>query len=126
MLPSKDSFRAFLAMPAYKYDLGHPEILTVGEGNSSGYWRIQDQNLQKIGTAKFGVVFKVPKGAKLIALEGVVWAEPSMNWLSAKLEDVAAALSDRFQRLLGEGDKAASRFARGNPERWTLDLPKGT
>ena len=104
-----------IIIPAYK---------TTGEDNSICYWRIQDQNLQKIGTAKFGIVFKVPKGTDSITLTGKVWAEPSMNWLTANLEDVAAKLSENFQNLLGQGNEAASSFARGTEEEWTLTLPK--
>ena len=114
---NKDNFKAFLAVPSYQYELGNPEILTNGEGNSSCYWRIQDSELQKIGTAKFALVFKVPKGTESITLEGKVWAEPSMNWLTANLEDVVANLSEKFKNLLGQGNEAVSRLARGDAER---------
>ncbi|GJD19107.1 hypothetical protein RIVM261_040630 [Rivularia sp. IAM M-261] len=57
-------------------------------------------------------------------MRGTVWAEPKMNWLTSTLEDVASALSERFQRLLGQGDDVASQFARGDAELWTLTLPK--
>jgi|SanBayMetagenome_1026888.scaffolds.fasta_scaffold03485_2 hypothetical protein len=122
---SKNNFKAFLAIPAYEYHLGHSEILTNGEGNSTCYWRIQDRELQKIGTAKFGIVFKVPKGTESIILQGKVWAEPDLNWLTADIRDVFANLSDRLKQLLKQKNEAASHFARGDAEQWELNLPKG-
>lgn len=121
---SKNNFKAFLAIPAYQYNLGHSEILTNGEGNSTCYWRIQDQELQKIGTAKFGIVFKVPKGTESITLQGTVWAEPDLNWLTADIRDVFANLSDRLKQLLKQKNEAAIHFARGDSEQWELNLPK--
>lgn len=122
---SKSNFKAFLAIPAYEYNLGHSEILTNGEGNSTCYWRIQDQELQKIGTAKFGIVFKVPKGTESMTLQGTVWAEPDLNWLTADIRDVFANLSDRLKQLLKQKNEAARHFARGDAEQWELNLPKG-
>ncbi|MBC6481419.1 MAG: hypothetical protein GDA56_30355 [Hormoscilla sp. GM7CHS1pb] len=121
---SKDDFQAFIAIPAYRYELGHPEILTIGEGSSTCYWRIQDSELQKIGTAKFAIVFKVPKGTESITLRGIAWAEPDINWLTADIRDVLGELSDRLKQLLGEKNKQASRLARGDTEEWVLNLPK--
>ncbi len=121
---NKDDFNVFLAVPAYRYELGHPEILTNGEGNSTCYWRIQDQELQKIGTAKFAIVFKVPKGTESISLRGTAWAEPDINWLTADIRDVFGELSDQLKQLLRQKNQVASRFARGDAEEWTLTLPK--
>jgi hypothetical protein len=124
---NRNSFKAFLAVPAYKYELGKVEVITTGEGNSICYWRIQDQNLQKIGTAKFAIVFKVPKGTESITLQGIAWAEPNINWLTEELGDVIDVLPERFKTLFGQGDGAASRFASVAPsEEWTLVLPKSS
>lgn len=122
---SKDDFKGVLAVPAYRYELGHPKILTNGEGSSTCYWRIQDNGLQKIGTAKFAIVFKVPKGTESITLRGWTWAEPDLNWLTADIRDVFADLSDKFKQLLRQKNEAASRFARGDAEEWPLTLSKG-
>ncbi|MGC1197014.1 MAG: hypothetical protein WA882_08975, partial [Geitlerinemataceae cyanobacterium] len=103
---------------------GHPEILTNGEGSSTCYWRIQDKELQKMGTAKFAVVFKVPKGTESIELQGIAWAEPDLNWLTADIRDVFGDLSDRLKQLLRQKNEVASRFVRGDAEEWTLTLPK--
>lgn len=121
---NKDDLKAFLAIPAYRYELGHPEILTNGEGNSNCYWRIQASELQKIGTAKFALIFKVPKGTESISLRGTAWAEPDINWLTADIRDVFGELSDQLKQLLRQKNKEASRFARGDAEEWTLTLPK--
>ena len=97
---SKNDFKTFMAITGYRYELGRPEILTNGEGNSTCYWRIQDNQLQKIGTAKFGIVFKVPKGTASIRLLGTAWAEPDLNWITGDIRDVFGDLSDRLKQLL--------------------------
>lgn len=119
---NKDDFKGFIAIPAFKYELGNPEILAVGENNSFCYWRIQDQELQKVGTAKFAIVFKVPKGTESINLEGIAWAEPDVNWLTAEIGDVFKEISFKFKRLLSQED--ASQISRGAKEKWILNLPQ--
>lgn len=121
---STDSFSGFITLPSYKYELGHPEVLATGEGNSICSWRIQDENLQKIGTLRLGIVFKVPKGLETITLKGKVWAEPNMNWLASDVGDIFYALGQKFKNLLNQGDEAANQFARGMAEEWVLSLPK--
>ncbi|MGB6170172.1 MAG: hypothetical protein WBF52_21505 [Geitlerinemataceae cyanobacterium] len=121
---NQENFQAFVAIPAYQYELGHPEILTTGEGSSTCYWRIQDKELQKIGTAKLAMVFKVPKGTESIMLRGKAWAQPDLNWLTADIRDVFGDLSDRLKQLLRQKNEVASRFVRGDAEEWTLTLPK--
>ncbi len=121
---SKDSFKGFITLPNYKYELGYPEILVTGEGNSICDWRIQDENLQKLGTLQLGIVFKVPQGVDTIILKGQVLAEPNMNWLTADLKDVFSALGNKFKTLLNQGDEVSNKFARGMREEWQLSLPK--
>ncbi len=123
---SKNEFKGFIGIPSFKYELGQPEILAVGESNSFCYWRIQDQDLQKVGTARFAVVFKVPKGTEAFTLRGTAWAEPDMNWLTADVRDVFSELSESFKALLRQKNDVASQFARGAAEEWTLTLPKVT
>jgi hypothetical protein len=119
-----NEFNGFVAIPEYKYSLGQTEITALGQGNSACYWRLQNQELQRIGTAKFGTVFKVPKGSDTITLNGTVWAEPDMNWLTADIKDVFLELMRRFESISRNKEEAASQFARGAAEEWHLNLPK--
>lgn len=121
---SKDNFQGFVTLPSYKYELGYPEIFVTGEGNSICDWRIQDENLQKLGTLRLGIVFKVPQGVNTISLQGRVWVEPNMNWLTSDLRDVFYALGNKFKTLLNQGDEVADKFARWDEKSWQLSLPK--
>jgi len=123
---NKNELKAFLVLPEYKYELSHAEVTAIGDGSSTCYWRIQDQEIQKVGTAKFAVVFKVPKGTESINLRGIAWAEPNMNWLAADVRDVFSEFSDRFKNLLRRKDEAAIQLARIANEEWSLILPKAT
>jgi hypothetical protein len=122
-IANKNEFKAFVTMPAYKYEFGLFEILTTGVG-STAYWRIQDEALKKMGMVEFATVFKVPKAVQELELVGKVWVEPAANWLFADVGDVASELSDRFKQLFQNKERAASRFARWDAEKWQLHLPK--
>jgi hypothetical protein len=121
---TKNEIKTFTAIPAYKYELGYSEIFTSGVGESICYWRIQDRELQKVGTVKLAVVFKVPKGAESINLRGLAAAEPNVNWLTSDIRDVFSELSDQFKNLLRNKEEAAKQLARGDAKEWVLLLPK--
>ena len=123
---NKDNVKGFFALPTYSYTLGQAEIIAAGEGNSTCYWRIQDEELQKVSSVKFVIVFKVLKGSESITLRGTAWAEPNMNWLTEDLTVVRRALLDKFRNLLKSEDEGASQLARGVAEQWTLTLPKAS
>lgn len=122
-IANKDEFKAFVTMPAYKYEFGLFEILTTSVG-STAYWRIQDEALKKTGMVELATVFKVPKAVQELELVGRAWVEPNVNWLFADVRDVAGELSDRFKQLFRNKEEAASRFARWDAEKWQLQLPK--
>jgi hypothetical protein len=122
-IDSKTDFNGFLAVPSFKYELGNPQITATGENNSFCYWRIEDQQIQKIGTAKFAIVFKVPKGVDSITLTGKAWAEVDMNWLTADIRDVAGALTDSLKGILRQGNQGANQLSQGIAEEWQLQLP---
>ncbi len=123
-IANKNEFKAFVTMPAYKYEFGLFEILTAGVG-STAYWRIQDEALKKTGMVEFATVFKVPKAVQEIELVGKVWVEPNVNWLFADVRDVASELSDHFKQLFRNKEEAANQFKRWDAEKWQLQLPKG-
>ncbi|MBD2770831.1 hypothetical protein [Iningainema tapete] len=123
-IASKNEFKAFIVIPDYAYEVGCFEITAQGEGNSTCYWRIEEPVIQKMVTVKFAIVFQVPKGCQSINLEGTAWAEANMDWLFADIRDVFSELADRFKNLLKSKNEAASQFALGDKEKWTLTLPK--
>ncbi|MBD1898902.1 hypothetical protein NDI44_06850 [Trichocoleus sp. DQ-A3] len=123
-IANKDEFKAFIAIPEYKYQLGRSEITALGESSPTCYWYIQDPELQKMTSMEFATVFKVPKGTESITLKGIAWAEPNMNWLTMNVEHVFRRLTDNLKNLLTHDGKAIPDLSRGVEETWTLTLPK--
>lgn len=121
---SKNDLKAFLVVPEYNHEVGRFEITAQGEARSTCYWYIQEPDLLKLGTVQFAIVFKVPQHIPTINLQGIAWAEPNMNWLTANLRDVFSALSDNLQNLLKRKDQAAHQLATVTSESWQLKLPQ--
>lgn len=121
---NKNEMKSFIVVPDFSYDLGRFEIAAAGEGNSECYWHIQDAELQKSISVKFGLVFKVPKGTESVTLLGRAWAEPSMNWLTGNISDVRRELSQRLQDIFKKQEAESRKMARGAAEEWILPLPK--
>jgi hypothetical protein len=121
---NNNDFKAFVALPEYKYQLGHSEITALGESSPTCYWYVQDPELQKMTSMEFATVFKVPKGTESITLKGTVWAEPNMNWLTMNVDHVFKRLADNLKNLLSQDGEALPDLSRGVEEKWTLTLPK--
>ena len=121
---NKNEMKSFIVMPDFSYSLGRFDIAAAGEGNSECYWHIEDVDLQKSISFKFGIVFKVPKGTESITLTGLAWAEPNMSWLTANVKNVFRDLSEKLQNLLRKREDASKELAKGAAEEWTLKLPK--
>jgi hypothetical protein len=125
-LENKNEMKSFIVLRDFAYDLGRFDIAAYGEDNSECYWYIQNSDLQQTLTVRFSTVFKVPTGTEEITLQGLAWAEPSMNWLTGQISNVAGLLSEKLQGLLhvGRWDRSARELARGAQESWTLKLPR--
>lgn len=108
-----------LKITGIKYEWGHPEIQATGEGSSTAIWRIQDQNIQKVGKVKFIVVFKVPKDTEEIILDGITVAEIKTDWLTAPLEKIWDRLSDKLKFFLNK-----ENISQGDQQSWKLTLPR--
>ena len=123
---SKNKFKAFAVIRDCKYELGRPEIVAEGIGSPECYWRIQDKNIEKVGTVKFGVIFKVPKQTKSITLTGITRADIDINLLTGNISDIVLArLPEKIQEWLGlDAEESAKKFVRAEREEWHLKLPQ--
>ena len=116
---NNDELKGVIAIPDYTYSLGHSDIAATGEGNSECFWRIENSDLQKAQTVKFGIVFKVPQNITSIRISGVAGVEPDMKWLRANIRDVFGALQNRLQRIFQK-----KQLLIGVSEKWEIELPK--
>lgn len=123
---SNNSVKAFLTVPGYTFNLSQKEITAVGEGSPECSWGFEKPELQKSPQAKFGVIFKVPKGTTFFLLTGLVVVEPNIRWLANSIRHVFDYLSASEQELIRRSEEARrgkERIPIGNHEQWSLLLP---
>lgn len=121
---NSNELNSFIAVPKFTFSMGRSDIEATGEGNSFAFWRIRKPELKQTQTAKFGVIFKVPKGSTTLGLEAIAAVAPSIPWLTANLSSVIRFLSAPFKALFtkpeAEQEKSLSKVA---SEKWVLNLP---
>ena len=115
---NKNKYKGFIVIPAFSYSLGRADIAATGLGNTFGYWDIQKPELKQTQTAKFGLIFKVPKTIRTVTLVGKAVAHTSSNWLFANLKTLINSLSPNQQEHVAHG------WPLGDFQPWKLTLPK--
>ncbi|HRE47599.1 MAG TPA: hypothetical protein PLD47_07740 [Aggregatilineales bacterium] len=113
--------KAVIAMPDFKYEQGRSEIAVAGEGSDIAQWRVTTPELKQQQRVDYAMIFKVPKGAAAITLEGKMIAQTSMPWLTARLGDLLNALAGVFPFLT----RRDAKLPLGAVETWKdLALPQ--
>ncbi len=104
-LKTNNEIKSRILVPDYAFRMGRAEIVATGMGSDECNWRLVQPELQETQTARFIIIFKVPKGTKAVELEGIVVAEPDMQLLVAEVQDIFSELKDKFKKLFRKSDK---------------------
>lgn len=121
-LKTNNEISSRIVVPNFAYGMGRAEITATGKGNDHCLWRLEQPELKESQTIQFVVIFKVPKGTKVIDLEGQFICEPDMEVLTANVESVMGELSDKFKSLFRKRDEdrhGAERLPIGAHELWS-------
>lgn len=125
-LVNEDNMSAFVQVHPYSFEMGRADIAATGPGSNVAFWDISKPDLHKAQTAKFIVIFTVPKEVKKIKLVASVAAEPDFPVLVANLRDVWEFLDKKFQILLKKLDGQRTpeeKLPIGDQNEWEIDLP---
>lgn len=124
-LVNQNEMKAAIEMPTFSYSRGRFNIVAYGPDGPECYWYLDNDEISQTLTAKFIVVFKVPQGTRAISMQGVAWAEPDMDKLTANFRHVIRRFKDSLLNLFKGKNKGSRAFAITGKEVWdNLPLPQ--
>ncbi|MCB8924023.1 MAG: hypothetical protein H6652_00185 [Ardenticatenaceae bacterium] len=122
---NQSSMQSSIKIPAFSYSRGRFNIAAYGPDGPECYWYLDNDEISQTLTAQFIIVFKVPQGVRAISLQGVAWAEPDMDKLTANFRHVIRRFKDSLRNLFKGKNKGSRAFAITVKEVWdNLPLPQ--